>query len=202
MPVTKIAELEKIYGAPKRPSLVKVANHITSEYRKWITASSFCTLATVGPEGVDASPRGDVGPVVFELDPTTLALPDRRGNNRMDSLRNIIRDGRVALMLIVKGSNTVIRVNGHAEVSIDPDVLVRFEMQNALPRSVIIIHIQEIYFQCARAMMRAGLWDETDKPDISALPTPGEILEAQTQGDMDGTAYDQEWPKRAKHSMW
>lgn len=200
--IKTVAEIEAIYGAPGTASLVKVSDHITPEYRKWIASSSFCALATVGPEGVDASPRGDAGEVAFELDTKTLAMPDRRGNNRMDSLRNIVRDGRVALMLLTKGSSTVTRVNGRAEVSIAPDLLQRFEVKGKLPRSVIVIHIEEIYFQCARAVMRAELWDQEHWPNLSDLPTAGQILQAQTAGDLDGEAYDKEWPDRAEKSMW
>ncbi len=200
--ITDLVELEAIYGKPGKAATVKVADHIAPEYRAWIASSSFCALATVGPEGVDASPRGDIGEVVFELDEKTLAMPDRRGNNRMDSLRNIVRDGRVALMLLTKGSSTVTRVNGRAEVSVAPDLLERFAVKGQLPRSVIVIHIEEIYFQCSRAVMRAGLWDVENWPDISALPSAGEILKAQTAGEMDAVAYDKEWPERAKKSMW
>lgn len=197
-----IEELEEIYGPPSVASLVKVAKLITPEYRAWIASSNFCALATVGPEGVDASPRGDIGEVVFELDERTLAMPDRRGNNRMDSLRNIVRDGRVALMLLTKGSSTVTRVNGRAEISVAADLLERFEVKGKPPRSVIVIHIEEIYFQCARAVMRAGLWDVENWPDISELPSAGQILEAQQAGGFDGDAYDKEWPERATKSMW
>lgn len=200
--ITDLAELDAIYGKPGKAATVKVAKHITPEYRAWIASSNFCALATVGPEGVDASPRGDIGEVVFELDERTLAMPDRRGNNRMDSLRNIVRDGRVALMLLTKGSDTVIRVNGRAEVSVAPDLLERFAVKEKPPRSVIIIHVEEIYFQCARAVMRAGLWDADNWPDISALPSLGQILKAQTAGEMDAVAYDKEWQERAKKSMW
>ncbi len=197
-----IAELEQIYGPPSVASLVKVATLITPEYRAWIASSNFCALATVGPEGVDASPRGDVGEVVFELDAQTLAMPDRRGNNRMDSLRNIVCDGRVALMLLTKGSDIVTRVNGRAEISVAPDLLERFVVKGKQPRSVIVIHIEEIYFQCARAVMRAGLWDVENWPNISALPSAGQILQAQKAEGFDGDAYDKEWPERAKGSMW
>lgn len=200
--ITSIEDLEAIYGNPGTASLVKVSDHITPEYRAWIASSNFCALATVGPEGVDASPRGDLGEVVFELDTKTLAMPDRRGNNRMDSLRNIVRDGRVALMLLTKGSSTVTRINGRAEVSVAPDLLERFAVKDVPPRSMIVIHIEEIYFQCARAVMRAGLWDVDNWPDISGLPSAGQILQAQTAGDLDGAAYDKAWPERAKESMW
>nr|WP_325252730.1 pyridoxamine 5'-phosphate oxidase family protein [Amylibacter sp.] len=200
--LTTIEELEAIYGQPGAAALRKVVDHITPEYRAWIQSSPFCAIATVGPEGADASPRGDRGEVVFELDPRRLALPDRRGNNRMDTLRNIVRDGRVALMFLTPGSATVTRVNGTAEVSIDPDLIARFSVDGNPPRSVIIVHITEVYFQCARAVMRAGLWDTKTWPELASLPTPGDILAAQTAGEVGGATYDQEWPERAKASMW
>ncbi len=122
-----IQELETLYGTPGAPSLRKVARRMTPLYRKWIMASKLCMLTTVGPEGTDDSPRGDDGPVVLELDPGTLAMPDWRGNNRLDSLRNIVRDGRVSLMFLVPGSNNVVRVNGTAQVTADEDLRARFE---------------------------------------------------------------------------
>jgi len=200
--VKTIAELEALYGTPKAPSLRKVSDHLTPEYRKLIETSPFCALATVGPEGADASPRGDVGQVVFELDPKTLAIPDRRGNDRIDSLRNIVRDGRVALMFLSPGSTMVTRINGQGQVSIDPDLLKRFEVKGKLPRSVIVIHIEEIYFQCARAVMRAGLWKAENWPDSADIPTAGQVLAAQTDGEVGGLDYDKEWPERAKKTLW
>ena len=197
-----VEELESIYGLPKAASIRKVVNHITPEYRAWINSSPFCALATVGPEGVDASPRGDQGSVVVELDERTLAMPDRRGNDRMDSLRNIVRDGRIALMFLTPSSDTVTRVNGHAEISVDPELLERFAVKGKEPRSVIIIHIEEIYFQCARAVMRAGLWKSESWQDISNLPTAGQILASLTDGEVGGPTYDAEWPERAIKSMW
>lgn len=200
--ISSIEELEKIYGKPKAPSIVKVADHITDEYRAWINSSNFCTLATVGPEGIDASPRGDKGNVVFELDEKTLAMPDRRGNNRMDSLRNLVHDGRVSLMFLIQGSNTIIRINGTANISVESMMLQQFAINGQEPRSVILIDINEIYFQCARAAMRAGLWDHENWPDISKLPTAGDILQAQTKGNIDAKEYDQDWPNKAKASLW
>jgi PPOX class probable FMN-dependent enzyme len=197
-----VAELEELYGTPKPPSMRKVADHITPEYRAWINSSPFCALATVGPEGVDASPRGDLGSVVYEIDEHTLAMPDRRGNDRMDSLRNIVRDGRVALMFMTPPSDMVTRVNGKAEISVDPELLTQFAVDGKEPRSVVLIHITEIYFQCARAVMRAGLWKTETWQDISALPTAGKILSAMTQGEVGGATYDAEWPDRAKKSLW
>lgn len=198
--IKTIEDLEALYGKPGAASLRKVARQMTPVYRRWITASRFCVLTTVGPEGTDGSPRGDDGPVVTEIGEKTLAMPDWRGNNRMDSLRNIVRDPRVSLMFMVPGSTSVVRVNGTAHVTADPDMLTRFERDGAHPRSVIVIEISEIYFQCARAIMRAGLWTSGD--ESGNLPTPGEMLKESTAGEVGGPAYDAEWSMRAKTTMW
>lgn len=197
--VRDIAELEALYGPPGRASVAKVADRMTPLYRRWIGASRFCVLSTVGPEGTDGSPRGDDRPVVTELDERTLLMPDWRGNNRMDSLRNIVADGRASLLFMVPGSPTVVRVNGRAVVSVDPDLIARFEDRGRRSRSVIVLTVKEIYTQCARAVMRAGLWGDRPKPD---LPSPGDILSEMTAGDIDGAAYDADWPGRAARSMW
>ena len=136
--VDTIEALEVIYGKPGEASMIKVAHQLTPTYRKWIMRSRFCVISTVGPDGTDGSPRGDEGPVVVELDAHTLALPDWRGNNRMDTLRNIIADERIALMFMVAGSNNVVRVNGRAKVTTDADMLARFEKGGKQPRSAII----------------------------------------------------------------
>ena len=198
--IEDIAGLEALYGEPGPASLRKVADRMTPEYRRWIMASRFCVLTTVGPEGTDGSPRGDDGPVVQELDAQTLLMPDWRGNQRLDSLRNVVRDGRVSLMFMVPGSNNVVRVNGTAKLSADPDLLVRFSDRGRQPTTVIVIRIGEIYSQCARALMRAGLWTSGD--ESAGLPTVGEILAALTDGQVGGANYDAEWPERAAKTMW
>lgn len=195
-----VEALEAHYGSPKPASLRKVADRMTPDYRRWIMASRFCVLSTVGPEGADGSPRGDDGPVVVELDERTLALPDRRGNDRIDSLRNIVRDPRVALMFMVPGSNNVIRINGMARVTADPALCEKLTQHGKPPRSVIVIKIGEIYFQCARALMRSGLWTRGD--ESQGLPTPGEILANMTEDSVGGPDYDRDWPKRAAETMW
>ena len=195
-----IESLEALYAKPGEASLVKVARRMTPLYRRWIMASRFCVLTTVGPEGVDGSPRGDDGPVVMELDEGTLALPDWRGNQRLDSLRNIVRDPRVALMFMVPGSNNVVRVNGRARVTADEALRGRFEKDGKTPATVIVIEIGEIYSQCARAVMRAGLWAAGD--ESGGLPSVGDMLAEMTDGRIDGKAYDEEWPGRAAKTMW
>ncbi len=195
-------ELEAIYGVPGKPSLVKVAPRMTAEYARIIAASPFCALATVGPEGLDCSPRGDVKGFVRVRDERTLLLPDRRGNNRIDSLRNIVRDPRVALMFLVPGSGNALRVNGRAQISAEPDLLESFSVNGKAPRSVMVIAIDEVYFQCARAIVRSGLWDPENHVDPKALPTPGEILAAMSEGEVGGKPYDEAWQGRAEKTMW
>ena len=197
--IKDVAELEALYGTPGKASLIKVAPQLTPLYRKWIMASRLCIVSTVGPDGTDGSPRGDDGPVVQELDAKTLLLPDWRGNNRMDTLRNIVADGRISLMFMVPGSHNVIRVNGTAVVSLDPDLLGRFDQKGRQPRSVVVITIAEVYSQCARALMRARVWASGD--ESGDLPTVGELLAEQEAG-FDGAAYDANWGSRAEETMW
>ena len=198
--VATIAELEALYGTPGAPALRKVATQLTPLYRRWIMQSRFCVLTTVGPDGTDGSPRGDDGPVVRELDEKTLAIPDWRGNNRLDSLRNIVMDGRVSLMFIVPGSNSVVRVNGRAWLSRSEALREQFRRDRHVPATVILIEITEMYTQCARAMLRAGIWTAGD--ESGSLPTVGEILAEQTGGEEGGAAYDDAWDARARKTMW
>ena len=199
--VKTVAELDAIYGETSEASVIKVSDRLTAGYRRLIEASPIVALATCGPEGLDCSPRGDPGAVITIVDDRTLVLPDRRGNNRIDSLRNIVRDGRVALLFLIPGSNTTLRINGTAEISVDPDLLAGLAMEGKLPRSAIVISIGEIYFQCARALMRARIWEQEAWPDVSDLPTPGSLMRELKQ-DFDSLTYDRDWPERAKNSMW
>ena len=192
--------LHALYGTPKGTALGKVAPALTPHYRRWIMASRFCVLSTVGPEGVDGSPRGDDGPVVTELDARTLAMPDWRGNNRLDSLRNIVRDPRVALMFLVPGSTSALRVNGRAFVTDDAELRARFEKGGRQPATVIVIEIGEVYFQCARAIMRARLWSGED--ESAGLPSAGDMLLEASSGQEGGADYDRTWPERAARTMW
>lgn len=197
--IETVSALESHYGTAAAPSLRKVAQEMTPDYRAWIAASRFCVLTTVGPDGTDGSPRGDDGPVVRELDPRTLALPDWHGNNRIDSLRNIVVDGRVSLMFMVPGQTNVIRINGTARLTADAALRESFAFKGKQPRTVAVIKIQEIYFQCARALMRSELWSN---PQAVDLPTPGKILAGLTDGSVGGDAYDQDWPERAAKTLW
>ena len=197
-----VEALEALYGAPNVASTVKEADHLTPDYRALITASPFVVLATSGPEGLDASPRGDKPGFVRMVGDRTLMLPDRRGNNRVDSLRNIVRDPRVALLFMIPGSGTTLRVNGRAVLSVDPELLASFAVDGKPPRSVMVMTIETVFFQCARAVVRSALWDPEARVDPASLPTPGRMLAALSEDAVGGKAYDDEWPERAKESLW
>ena len=196
--ISSIEQLEALYGAPVEASLVKEAGRITPQYRRLIEASPFMALATSGPEGLDCSPRGELGGVVHIEDARTLMLPDRRGNNRIDSLRNIVRDPRVALLFLIPGSGSTLRVNGRAQLSADAALLARFAVDGKPPRTVMVIAVDAVYFQCARAVVRAELWNPERHVDPKALPTPGQILAEMSEARVGGEAYDREWPERAQ----
>jgi PPOX class probable FMN-dependent enzyme len=200
--VATIEQLEAIYGFPGESSTVKVADRITSSYRVLIEKSPFAALATSGPEGLDCSPRGDLPGFVRIHDDKTLMMPDRRGNNRVDSLRNIVRDPRVALLFLIPGSGSTLRVNGRAHVSAEPDLLASFKVEGKMPRTVIVMTVDEIYFQCARAIVRSDLWNPDKRVDPRTLPTPGQILAEMSESRVGGEQYDREWPERARQSMW
>lgn len=197
--VTNLDELEAIYGKPVPASISKVTKQITPNYRKFIEASRLLMLSTVGPEGTDCSPRGDDGPVVRIEDDKTLLLPDWRGNNRIDSLQNIVRDGRVSLMFLIPGVNNVVRINGTAEIVIAPDVLERFEQRGKHPRTVIRIKVGEMYFQCAKALMRSKAWTSEDESE--GIPTAGAFIKEQLAG-FDAKDYDDNYVERAQDRMW
>lgn len=198
--VEDLDALHALYGTPGEAARIKVTPILTPAYRAHIERSRFCVLTTVGPEGTDGSPRGDCGPVVRIADARTLLLPDWKGNERIDSLRNIVRDGRVSLMFLVAGSSTAMRVNGSARLSAAPELCQSFARDGKAPRTVIVIEIAEVYSQCARALIRAELWTSGDQS--AGLPTIGDMLREITEGRFDGASYDAEWPGRAAKTMW
>ena len=203
--VRTVEDLERIYGewrAVGEASTAKVADHITPHYRRFIEAAPFAALATSGPEGLDCSPRGDKSGFVRVADPRTLLLPDRRGNNRIDSLRNVVRDPRVGLMFLIPGIGNAMRVNGCAYLDDDPDLLASFAIEGKAPRTVMVIFVGEVYFQCARALIRSGLWLADSQVDPRTLPTPGQILAEMSAGRVGGEAYDISWAERARQTMW
>jgi hypothetical protein len=200
--IRTVEQLEALYGTPGETSLVKELDHVITEYARFIEASPFVALATGGPEGLDCSPRGDLAGFVRIAGPRTLMMPDRRGNNRADSLKNIVRDPRIALLFLVPGSGTTLRVNGRAYVSIDRALCDSFTVEGRPARSVIVMNVEAVYFQCARAIKRSDLWNPELHVDPKTLPTPGRILEVTSRKSIDGEAYDREWPERVRASMW
>lgn len=192
-------ELEALYPEVVPAARIKVAQRLTPLYRRWIAAARFCVLSTVGPQGVHGSPRGDDGPVVRVADAGRLLMPDWRGNNRLDCLRDIVVDGRVALLFLVPGSNTTVRVNGRAVLTDDAPLCQSFEQRGKHPTTVIVITVTEVYTQCAKALMRSELWSRND---AEGLPTVGQILADMSNGEFGGADYDATYAEHAKPRMW
>ncbi|VAW19580.1 Phosphohydrolase (MutT/nudix family protein) [hydrothermal vent metagenome] len=200
--ITSIVDLEKLYGSTSKASSAKILKRLSQAYSRFIEVSPFVALASVGEDGIDCSPRGDRGNVVTIANDKTLLLPDWRGNNRLDTLRNIVVDPRVSLMFLVPGSEVILRVNGKAIVSADREICNAFEMEGKHPTTVITIEIGEVYFQCARAIKRAQLWDASSQSAAINLPTAGDMLKEATNGEFDGKEFDKNWPERAEKFLW
>lgn len=200
--ISTLEELEALYGQPIEQALVKEIDRVTPHYRAMMEAAPFAALATVGPEGLDCSPRGDFPGFVRIHDEKTLMMPDRRGNNRTDSLRNIVRDPRVALMFLIPGHGNALRVNGRAELSTDRELLASFAVDGKEPRCVVVISVDSVYFQCSRAILRADLWNPEKHIGPDALPTAGEILSELSECRLGGEAYDKAFPERARTTLW
>jgi PPOX class probable FMN-dependent enzyme len=200
--VTQVEQLEAIYGRASERAVIKELPALSPEYRPFIEHAPFMMLATAGPEGLDCSPRGDAPGFVRILDDKTLAVPDRRGNNRIDSLRNILRDPRVALLFMVPGVGETLRVNGRAKISIEKALLDSFAVEEKAPRSVLLITIDTVYFQCTKALVRSQLWDASRHVERKRLPSAGDILAAITKGRFDGATYDRTYPEYMKTTIY
>ena len=200
--ITSIAQLEALYGLPAGAAVWKEIDHISAEYRAFIEKAPFFVLASVGPEGVDCTPRGDEPGFVRVADEKTLMIPDRRGNNRIDSLRNIVRDPRVSLLFLIPGIGETIRVIGRASISADPALLESFVFAGKTPRSVIVVAVESVYFQCSKAIIRSKLWDPSRLIDRKSLPSNGTILAAITKGEHGGEEYDKAYPERLRATIY
>ena len=198
--ITRIEDLEALFGDTGEASLKKEIDFVHPHYRALIEASPFAILATCGPGGLDASPRGDPPGFVVVADEKTLLIPDRRGNNRIDSLRNIVADPRIALLFLIPGHGETLRVNGRGRISIDPDLLDRCAMGDKRPTCVVVTTVDTVYFQCARAIQRSKLWQAAEPP--ASLPSAGRILGALTSGSFDGETYDRELPARQRSTLY
>ncbi|WP_068004196.1 pyridoxamine 5'-phosphate oxidase family protein [Pseudovibrio axinellae] len=200
--VTNLAQLEELYGIPKQTSLDKEICYISTQYKAFIEAAPFFALSTVSHEGTDCSPRGDPAGFVKVIDGKTIEFPDRRGNNRIDSLRNIVEDPRVSLLFLIPGVGETIRVNGTATISTDPARLEAHIMDGKPPKSIITVTVQTIYFQCQKAIFRSALWNEETKVDRKTLPTAGQMVQSLSKEDFDGDAYDKAYPGRIKETAY
>ncbi|MCX7325162.1 MAG: pyridoxamine 5'-phosphate oxidase family protein [Hyphomicrobiales bacterium] len=200
--ISTIDELETIYGQIVPAAAIKVLDHVSEHYGQFIKAAPFVVLSTSGPEGLDCSPRGDPKGFVRIHDAKTLMIPDRRGNNRVDTLRNIVRDPRIALLFMIPGVGETMRVNGTAVLSIDMALRESFAMDDKVPACVIVVSVREIYTQCQKALVRSRLWDPATQIPRSTLPTVGTMLQAISKGDFDGKAYDDTYPERMKRTIY
>jgi uncharacterized protein len=196
-----LADLEALYGPANPTSLLKETAHLTPAYRQWLEAAPFFALATSGPKGLDCSPRGDTTGALLILDDRTLAIPDRRGNNRLDSLRNIIGDPRVGLLFMIPGINETLRINGRAVLSTSPELIGQFVVNGQSPKSVIVVAIEAVYFQCARALARSKLWDTGAHVDAQHVPKPGQMVQS-VLPDFDGKTYDASLAERQAATLY
>ena len=200
--IATLDELEALYDAPRPTSLMKEIDRISAHYRAFIEKAPFVVIATVGPEGLDCSPRGDPPGFVRVADEKTLLLPERRGNNRVDSLRNLVRDPRISLFFLIPGIGETLRVNGRAEIWADPDLCATFALQGKAPKCLLAITVERVYFQCQKALARSRLWEREAQIPRSALPSAGEILQALSEAPFDGAAYDRDYPGRMKETIY
>lgn len=200
--ITTIEQLEKLYGEPVPAAIVKEIDHISDDYRVFIDKAPFVVMATVGPEGLDCSPRGDPAGFVKVADPRTVLIPDRRGNNRVDALRNLVRDPRISLLFMIPGVGNTLRINGRAEIRDDAELLEQFAINGKLPRTVLRVTTDAVYFQCPKALIRSRLWDPAVQIPRSELPSSGEILERLSKGRINAADYEKAYPKRLADTLY
>jgi len=200
--ITTQEQLDALYGTPVDGALAKEIDYISDHYRAFIDKAPFVVVATVGPEGLDCSPRGDPPGFVRVRDAKTVLIPDRRGNNRIDSLRNLVRDPRISLLFMIPGIGNTLRINGRAEISVDPELCASFKMEGKLPRSVLVVTAERVYFQCPKALVRSRLWSADAQIARSELPSTGEMLAALSKGAIDGEEYDRAYPQRLKETIY
>jgi uncharacterized protein len=200
--IETLDDLDRLYGPPVEAAILKEIDYISDDYRPFIELAPFVVIATVGPEGLDCSPRGDPPGFVRIKDRKTVLIPDRRGNNRVDALRNIVRDPRISLLFMIPGIGNTLRINGRAEIRDDAELLAEFAMEGKLPRTVLSVTADRVYFQCPKAFIRSRLWNPEAHVPRSKLPSGGEILGRLSKGSIDANAYDQSYPARLKETLY
>ena len=200
--IQTLEELDALYDVPVPTSIIKEIDHLTPLHCEYVAASPFVLVASSGPDGLDCSPRGDPAGFVRIVDERTLMLPDRRGNNRLDTIRNLVLDPRIALLFLIPGIGITLRVNGTAVITDDHDLCESFRMQDKVPATVIVVTTQSVYTQCPKALIRSRLWDPSLHRDASELPTSGQIMEQITSGDFDGAAHDAAYPEHVRQTIY
>lgn len=199
--IKSVEELQALYGAPMSSAIVKEIDHLSDHYRAFVEKAPFVIVATAGPEGLDCSPRGDAPGFVRVEDARSVLVPDRRGNNRIDALRNLVCDPRISLLFLIPGIGEALRINGRAEIDVDESLLASFAVDGKAPRSVIRVFVDRVYFQCQKALVRSKLWDPASRVARSDLPSAGEILAALQEG-FDARAYDEAYPERMRPTIY
>jgi len=200
--LTNVEELESVYGKANERSVRKEISFISEDYAAFILASPFVMLASAGEDGLDCSPKGDAMGFVRILDAHTLAIPDRPGNNRIDTLRNLVQDPRIALLFLVPGAGEMMRVNGRASIADDTDLLALFSVNGKPPRTVILVHVESVYFHCSKAVVRSDLWNVEKHVDRASLPSAGAMLKNVSDSTFDADAYDRALPGRLKTDLY
>src|SRR5581483_7522285 len=199
--ITTLEQLDAMYGQPSGPAVIKEIDYISDHYRQFIEKSPL-VVATVGPEGLDCSPRGDPPGFVRVRDNKTVLIPDRRGNNRVDTLRNLVRDPRISLLFMIPGIGSTLRINGRAEIVVDPELNASFAINGKVSKCVLVVTVERIYTQCPKALVRSKLWAPESQIDRSELPSAGEMIAALSKGAIDGAEYDRAYPQRLKETIY
>jgi PPOX class probable FMN-dependent enzyme len=200
--ITTLEELDAMYGEPVPAAITKEIDYISDHYKMFIDKAPFVVLATVGPEGLDCSPRGDPPGFVRVRDTKTLLIPDRRGNNRVDALRNLVRDPRISLLFMIPGIDSTLRINGTAVIVVDPELSAGFAINGRLPKCVLVVTVDRVYTQCPKALVRSRLWSADAQIARSELPSAGEMIAALSKGAVDGDEYDRAYPQRLKETIY
>ena len=200
--ISTLEELDALYGEPVPAAITKEIDYISDHYKAFIDKAPFVVVATVGPEGMDCSPRGDPAGFVRVRDKKTVLIPDRRGNNRVDTLRNLVRDPRIGLLFMIPGIGNTLRINGTAEIVVDPELSASFAINGKLPKCVLVVTADRVYTQCPKALVRSRLWSQDAQVPRSELPSAGEMMAALSKGAIDGAEYDRAYPQRLKETIY
>ena len=196
------AELAEMYGPPLERSIRKQLDHLDDFCRAFIAVSPMVIVGSQGPTAVDNSPRGDVLGFIKVADDHTLLIPDRRGNNRLDTLHNLVRNPKIGLLFLVPGVHETFRVNGEAAISRDPALIDQFIMQGKPPRTVLVVTVKEAYIQCSRALVRSDIWNSAKHALPGSVPSMGTVMAKHTCGFVDAKTFDEEAKQRVPATLY